>query len=138
MRKLLFFLVPCLAMFVLGGLWNSILLEKILALPAPVIARPPAEVRLGVIALAHVLLTAFMAFPFTQSFPNPPGSLAGFQFGSLFGVIMTVPVYLLLYAAWNVSLRALLVDAGWHAIEQGVGGVLLGVLLVEKRLPTYP
>jgi hypothetical protein len=138
MRKLLFFLVPCLAMLVLGGLWNSVLLQKIFAFPAPVIARPPAEVRLGVIALAYALLTAFMAFLFTQSSPNPPGSLAGFRFGSLFGVIMTLPVYLLLYAAWNVSLRALLVDAGWHAIEQGVGGVLMAVLLAEKRPPINP
>ncbi len=132
MRKLLFFTVPCLAMFVLGGLWNSVLMAKLFAAQAPMIARPPAEVRLGAIGLAYLILTAFMAFLFTQSFRKKPSSLAGFQFGSLFGVIMTLPVYLLLFAVWNVSPGALLVDALWHGVEQGVGGILLAALLVPK------
>ena len=135
MRKLLFFIVPCLVMFTLGGLWNSVLLAKIFASGAPSFARPPVEVKLGVIVIAYGLLTAFMAFLFSQSFPKKPGSLAGFQFGSLFGVIMTLPVYLLLYAVWDVSLAPLLVDAGWHAVEQGIGGVLMAALLVPRNSP---
>jgi hypothetical protein len=137
MRKFVFFIVPGLVMFTLGGLWNSVLLAKFFAGHAPIIARPPAEVRLGIIVAAYGLLTAFMAFLFTQSFPQKPGSLAGFQFGSLFGVIMTLPVYLLLYAVWNVSLSALLVDVLWHGLEQGVGGILMAALLVPKVSPAF-
>ncbi len=132
MRKLLFFVVPAVVMFTLGGLWNSVLLPRIFAGPAPAIARAPADVKLGVIALAYALLTALMAFLFTQSFRAKPGSLAGFQFGSLFGVIMTLPVYLLIFAVWNVAAGPLLVDALWHGFEQGVGGILMAALLVPK------
>lgn len=132
MRKLLFFTVPAVAMFTLGGLWNALLLPKLFANHGPVIARAPAEVRLGVIVAAYVLLTAFMAFLFTQSFRQKPGSLAGFQFGSLFGVIMTLPVYLLIFAAWDVAIGPLLVDALWHGFEQGIGGGLMAVLLVPR------
>jgi hypothetical protein len=132
MRKLLFFTVPAVVMFILGGLWNSLLLPKFFASHAPAIARAPADVRLGMIMLAYVLLAGFMTFLFTQSFRQRPGTLAGFQFGSLFGVIMTLPVYLLLFAVWDVSVGPMLVDALWHGFEQGVGGVLMAVLLVPK------
>ena len=132
MRKLLFFVVPAVVMFLLGGLWNALLLHRIIPSHAPAIARTPADVKFGVILLAYLVLTAFMAFLFTQSFPQKPGSLAGFQFGSLFGVIMTLPVYLLIYAVWDVSLGALLVDALWHGVEQGAGGVVMAALLVPR------
>jgi hypothetical protein len=132
MRKLLFFVVPAVVMFTLGGLWNSVLLPRFIASQAPVIARAPADVKIGIIALAYGLLTAFMACLFTRSFSAKPGSLAGFQFGSLFGVIMTLPVYLLIFAVWKVSVGPLLLDALWHGFEQGVGGVLMAVLLVPK------
>jgi hypothetical protein len=132
MRKIAFFTVPAVAMFTLGGFWNSFLLPKLFASQAPVIARAPADVRLGIIVLAYGLLTAFMAFLFTQSFRQKPGSLAGFQFGSLFGVVMTLPVYLLIFAVWNVAMVPLLVDALWHGFEQGVGGVVMATLLVPK------
>jgi hypothetical protein len=132
MRKIAFFVLPAFAMFALGGLWNSVILSRIFAGHAPVIARLPGDVRLGVIVAAYLLLTAFMAFLFTQSFHHKPGSLAGFQFGSLFGVIMTLPVYLLIFAVWDVALAPLLIDALWHGGEQGVGGVVMAALLVPK------
>src|SRR3954466_8379203 len=130
MRKLIFFAVPAAVMFTLGGLWNSLLVPRLFTSHAPVIARAPADVRFGIITLAYVVLTAFMAFLFTQSFRQKPGALAGFQFGSLFGVIMTLPVYLLIFAVWDVAIAPLMIDALWHAIEQGVGGIVMAMLLV--------
>jgi hypothetical protein len=132
LRRSLFYLGPSLLMFALGGFWNSGLMGKYFAAHAPAIARPPAEVRLGFIVVAYGLLTALMAFLFLRSFPEKPGVLAGFQFGALFGLIMTLPAYLLIYAAWDVAIGALLVDALWHGFEQGVGGGLMAVLLVPK------
>ncbi|MBI3887014.1 MAG: hypothetical protein HY302_14995 [Opitutae bacterium] len=121
MRKLLFLFVPGIVMFALGGLWNAVLLAKLSTGQAPVVARLPEDVRLGVIVLAYALLTAFMTFLFTQSFREKPGSIAGFQFGSLFGAVV-----------WNVSLGTLLVDSLWHGFEQGIGGLLMAALHVPK------
>ena len=79
------------------------------------------------------LLVALMAFLFAQSFKERPSLLASFQFGALFGVIATLPIYLILYAIWNISLTMLLVDSGWHLVQEGVGAVVLGWTIFPAR-----
>lgn len=127
-RLLLFFAVPLGVMFTLGGLWNAALAKDFIARHAPAVARPEAEVKLGFIAVGYVVTTAFMAFLFRQSFKEQVGLVAGFQFGALFGLIMTLPVYLLLYGGWDVHPGLLLADTAWHGLEQGLGGVVMTLI----------
>jgi len=122
-----------LVMFVLGGLWNAVVMSGFYAAQAPGNARPPEEASLLFIAVGYVLLAFFMAFLYTQSFSARPSAGQSFQFGALFGVIATLPLYLILYGVWDISILHVLVDSGWHLIEQGVGGLTLGLVLFSPK-----
>ena len=126
-------LAAFVVMFVLGGLWNAVLMAGFYARHAPGNARPPAETSLLFIVLGYVLLVVFMTFLLAQSFKARTSVLESFQFGSLFGVIATLPLYLILYSIWNISLTMLLVDAGWHLMQEGIGAVVLGLTMFPRR-----
>lgn len=132
-RILLAGIAAFVVMFVLGGLWNAVLMTGFYEHHAPTNARPPAETSLLFVILGYVLLVVFMTFLFAQSFRQRPSVLASFQFGALFGIIATLPIYLILYAIWNVSLPMMLVDAGWHLVQEGVGGVILGLTMFSAE-----
>lgn len=120
-------------MFILGGLWNAVLMAQFYERHAPSNARRPEDTSLLFVVLGYVLLVAFMTFLFAQSFKQRPSMLESFQFGALFGVIATLPIYLILYAIWHVSLTMMLVDAAWHLAQEGVGGVILGLTMFSTK-----
>lgn len=116
-------------MFVLGGVWNAVLMAQFYAAHAPSNARLPEQQSMLFVALGYVALSVFMTFLFAQSFGKRPALIEGFQFGALFGVIATLPLYLILFGIWNISLTHVIVDTAWHLCEQGVGGVILALTL---------
>lgn len=126
-------LAAFVVMFVLGGLWNAVLMAGFYQRHAPSNARPPAETSLLFIVLGYALLVVFMTFLLAQSFKERPSMLESFQFGASFGVIATLPIYLILYSIWNISLTMLLVDSAWHLVQEGIGAIVLGLTMFPKR-----
>lgn len=120
-------------MFVLGGLWNAVLMTNFYERHAPANVRRPEDTSLLFVVIGYALLAAFMTFLFAQSFKRRPSALESFQFGALFGVIATLPVYLILYAIWNVSLTMMLVDSAWHLAQEGMGGLILGLTMFSAK-----
>ena len=39
-----------------------------------------------------------------------------------------LPFSLIIYGIWNVSLSTVLVDSAWHIVEEGLAGILVGVI----------
>jgi len=128
LRWIMFVVAPFGAMFTLGGVWNSVLFAGYYAKHAPVITRPAAELKMPFLLAGYAVATACMAFLFSQSFKARVGALEGFQFGALFGLIMTLPVYLLTHAGWDVNLGILLADSAWQTFEKGLGGVVMALI----------
>lgn len=121
-----------LTMFVSGGTWNAIVMAGFYANQAPANARLPEEQSFLALIVGYVLLTFFMTFLYVQSFSQRPSWGASFQFGALFGLIATLPLYLILYAIWDFSAAHLLVDSIWHLVEQGIGAMVLGAVLFAR------
>lgn len=135
LRWLSSIVLPFAAMFALGGLWNTVLAGAFHARHAPAIARSADGVSMAFLVAGYGAATAFMAFLFPQSFRARVGLADGFRFGALFGLVMTLPTYLLLHAGWDVHLGMLLADSGWHAFEKGVGGMLMAALFRPSGPP---
>ncbi len=132
MRILLSGLLSVVAMFTAGGLWNAVLMTGFYASRAPGIARPPEAQSFLFLILGYVVLGAFMTFLFSQSFRSRPSVVEGFQFGALFGLIATLPLYLILHAIWDFQLSWALVDSAWHLFEEGLGGITLALTMFPK------
>lgn len=116
-------------MFVLGGIWNALIMTDQYADHAPVNVRSPEDASMLFLIVGYLLLTCFMTFLFSQSFSERPSTGQGFQFGALFGIIATLPLYMILYAVWDISIVHILIDSGWHLVEQGIGGIVLGLVM---------
>ncbi|MEO9805033.1 MAG: DUF2177 family protein [Reichenbachiella sp.] len=114
-----------LTMFVLGGLWNALIMENFYLSHSPSIIRPPEAFNLPVIALGYFVLTAIMTLIVVQNFNENPKFIGGFMFGATFGVAATLPLYLILWGRWDFSMSYVLVDSIWHLFEEGIGAVVL-------------
>ena len=53
----------------------------------------------------------------------------GLKFGVLIGIIWVVPLSVVMYSATvGSSLKVIGIDAIWHIVEQGIGGVLIAMI----------
>ena len=127
--------VAFLIMFMLGGIWNALILEDFYLSHSPGILRPPNEFNLGVIALGYFVLTLIMAFIVSVNMGENPKFVGGFLFGATFGLAATLPLYLILYGRWDFSLSYALVDTAWHFVEQGIGGFVLTTTYFKLYTP---
>lgn len=132
MRILLSGLASVVAMFSAGGLWNAVLMSGFYASHAPGNARPPEAQSFLFLICGYLVLGAFMTFLFSQSFSTRPSVLEGLQFGALFGLIASLPLYLILHAIWDFQLSWVLVDSAWHMAEEGIGGITLALTMFPK------
>jgi len=133
MRVVFSGLASFLTMFVAGGIWNAVVMKGYYSNHAPAIARAPEAQSMGWLLVAYLLLATFMTFLFSQSSRSRATAAEGFQFGALFGVIATLPLYLILFAVWDISLPFVLVDSGWHLVEEGLGGLVLALTLFRRQ-----
>lgn len=117
--------VAFIAMFLLGGVWNALILEDFYLSNSPTILRPESEFNLAVIALGYFILTVIMGFIVVVNMGENPNFVGGFLFGTTFGLAATLPLYLILYGRWDFSLSYALVDTAWHFVEQGIGGYIM-------------
>ncbi|MBO6524955.1 MAG: hypothetical protein JJ971_14070 [Balneolaceae bacterium] len=125
MRAFLGFIGALVLMFSLGGIWNAVLMQDFYLAYSPTNILPPEDFSITSIALGYIVLTAIMTFIVVQNFNENPKFVGGFMFGGTFGLAATLPLYLILYGRWDISLTYILVDSAWHVFEQGLGGALL-------------
>ena len=115
-------------MFLLAWMWNGILAVEFYTNRAPAIQRAPADVGLGALLLGYVMLTLAIGAAYRLAPITGSRGLAGFAIGAAVGATAFAPGYLLLFGGWEVSASLLLVDALWHVIEQGLGGIVFAML----------
>ena len=116
----------------LAGLPN---LQAILSLGAGVehiLADPdlPRDVPLmRIAALGYVLLALLMAHVYPKGYAGGAPASEGLRFGAFIGLIATLPRSLVLYAMEGGHTGTLvIVDASWHIVEQGIGGLVIALL----------
>jgi hypothetical protein len=54
--------------------------------------------------------------------------MEGFRFGALIGILIALPLNVLFVGMFGVGMGAVYVDLPWHVIEQGVTGLVIGVV----------
>jgi len=111
-----------LAMFVLSTIWYLFLMADFFAQHRPAIARAAALIQY--IVLGYLILAALMTFVYQMTNKTGRPAAHGFKVGALLGLIYFFPLSFGLYAIWQISAPAFLVDSLWHLFEQGVGGVV--------------
>ena len=112
--------------FLLGGLWHMLLMGDFYTTHMTAIAR--AEPNILFIALGSLVLGILMAYTYPIGYKGGSAVKEGFRFGALVGLIWILPFSLILHGIINISLVAVIVDAGWHIVQEGLAGIVLAFI----------
>ena len=117
------------AMFVLSVLWHTIILEDYYTASTAQLAR--ATMSIPVIAFAYVVMALVMAYMFPLGYKGGSALAEGFRFGAIVGVLIWLPTGLVYSSIWNYPMNTALIDAAWHVVEEGVGGIALAMVFAR-------
>lgn len=131
MRKLLLSWIGAFTvMFLLAGLFNGVIIRDFVASNIPAeLLRTPSDMRL--VLLGYAVLALLMAWIYPRVVLTP-SVLSGIAFGAVAGICWLLPYALVLHGVYRFPTVALFTDPAWALIEQGLGGLVIGV--VHSRL----
>ena len=123
-------LLACLAAFVvtflLSGLWHIVLLGDFYKANDVALAR--AEPNMLFVILGQLILTFLMAVVYPMGYKGGSPVKEGFRFGAIIGLIWLLPWSVMMHGIWNYPLAGVIVDSAWHVVEEGVGGIVIGLV----------
>ena len=119
-------LVGAIAMWLLAGLWHTVVARKLYE--GGTHAHGSHE-GIGVIFLGYLVLGSLMAYLYSLVHAGGPPVVSGLRFGVLMGLLWVFPHELTMVGAHGKPLPYVLKNAAWHVIEQGVGGIVIGLVM---------
>lgn len=130
--KLISVLVAFVAMFVMAGLFNGLVVNQLVTENIdPGMLRDAPNLML--IVLGYALLALLMTLIYPRVVSRPSYSMrSGFLFGMVTGIAWLLPQSLILHGIYRFPPLDLMIDPAWALLEQGIGGALIG--LIHARL----
>ncbi len=114
------------AMMFLSGLWHGLLMHDFYEAHSPLMREAPL---MRIIGLGYFLLGTLMAVIYPKGYEGGSPWLEGVRFGMYMGLLFTLPRGLILYGAEGSHTGlVVVVDAAWHLVEQGVGGIVIALV----------
>lgn len=129
MRSIFAVIAAAAVMFGLAGLWTSVLLRDYIAANVnPTMLRNPPNLLL--VFVGYAVLALLMTLIYRKFVPvtaSPPWS--GLRFGLASAVCWLMPYSLVLFGVYNFPYVVLPLDFAWALLEQGIGGLLIGLIM---------
>ena len=133
-KKMLFALIAgFIAMFLLSGLWYTLIMADFYEANSPSTAF--AEPKMQFIVLGYLILALLMAYIYPLGHKGGSPLIEGLKFGVVMGLLWILPIGVVLFGVIESSGTLLVVDAIWHLVEQGIGGIVIG-LVYGSQIPS--
>ena len=110
-------------MLVLSWIWHVLVMDDYFRSEFGGVMR--ADYDYLFIVLGYVVLALLMAYIYPLGYQSGPPEREGLRFGVLIGLLWVLPASLVGLGGLNLSLNGIMVDAVWHLLEQGAGGVAI-------------
>jgi hypothetical protein len=132
-RIVLAALAAALVMFTLAGLYTGVLAHAFIASHVdPALLRTPPN--LALVFGGYMVLACLMSLLYAQvgrSASAPAWS--GVRFGLVVAVLWLMPYSLVLFGVYRFPYAALPLDFAWAFVEQGLGGLVIGLIHGQAR-----
>jgi hypothetical protein len=137
MRTVIAAITSCVVMFGLAGLYTGVLARAFIAdhVDAALLRSPPNMV---LVFLGYLLLACLMSVLYRRvvgSTDSPAWS--GLRFGLVAAVCWLMPYSLVLFGVYSFPYVALPLDFAWALVEQGAGGLVIGLCHGKFRAKAY-
>lgn len=110
-------------MWLLAGLWHKLIMVQFY-----VDKTEATHEGTGIILLAYLILAALMAWLYPRVYKDGQPAIEGLKFGIVIGLLWVFPHELAMAGAHGDSIVYVFQNAVWHIVEQGVGGIVIGVV----------
>ena len=115
-------------MFSLAGLYTGVIAREFIAhnVDSTMLRQP---INLVLVFVGYALLALLMTTLYGRFVRGPKSSAwSGLRFGAMAGVCWLMPYSLVLFGVYRFHYVALPMDFGWALIEQGIGGLVIGLI----------
>lgn len=117
------------AMWVFSGLWHNLILANFYATETGA-----SHEGIGLLLIAYLILALFMAYLYPRIYKGGGPAIEGLKFGALIGLLWVFPHELAMAGAHGEPLSYVFKNAVLHVVEQGLGGIILGLIYGRKLL----
>jgi len=125
-KKLLLTAVPGgFGMWVVAGVWHNLIMAH---LYAEVHATHDG---IGLLLIAYLILALLMSYLYQLSYRGGSPIMEGVKIGVVVGILWVFPHGLAMAGAHDESLPYVFKNTAWHIVEQGVGGLLIGLVYLK-------
>ena len=128
-KMLYAWLAGAAGMIILGGLWHTVIMGDFYSEQGAAAIRQ--EPKMFFIILGILVMALLMAYMYPLGYKGGSPVTEGLKFGVLIGLLVFLTFNLIMHGAFNVTLAGALVDAGWHVVEEGVGGIIIALVYGE-------
>jgi hypothetical protein len=112
--------------FLLSGVWHVLLMAEFYESNAAGTARETPL--FWAVGLGYLVVGFIMAYMYPKGYEGGSAVSEGLKFGAIIGLLWWLPTNLVFYGAMEGSFAIVLVDGGWHVVEQGLAGVALAMV----------
>ena len=116
-------LTGSITMWLLAGLWHKVIMAQFYTEETH--ASHEGTI---VIFIAYVVLSILMAYIYQVGYKGGRPAMEGLRFGVIIGLLWVFPHELAMAGVHGESILYVLKNAAWHMVEQGVGGIVIGLV----------
>ncbi len=110
-------------MWVVAGLWHNLIM------PALYKDTHATHEGIGIMFVAYIVLALIMTYMYLLCYKGGKPVLEGLRFGIIIGILWVFPHELAMTGAHDgKSIIYVFKNAGWHMVEQGIGGIIIGLI----------
>lgn len=121
-------LIVGFVMWSISGIWHNLILASFYVNEAHA-----THEGVGILLVAYLILGMFMVYLYDKLYKGGNGVIEGMKFGVLIGLLWVFPHELAMAGAHGEALGYVFKNGAWHMIEQGLGGIVIGLLHHKLR-----
>lgn len=132
-KRLMAGLAGGIVMWGIAGLWHQLVAATFYAEETQA-----THGGIGIILMAYGVLGLLMSHLYAWIDPHGKPALEGLKFGAIIGLLWVFPHELAMAGAHGEPLPYVFKNASWHVVEQGLGGVVIGLIRGRGARATVP
>ena len=114
-------------MWLLGGGWHMWAMSGFYADNS--VAEAIGQPRMQFIIGGYLILGLLMSYIFPKGYAGGSAVCEGLRFGAIMGLLWVLPHAVILHGVYfGATGKLILVDAIWHIVEQGIGGIVMALI----------
>ncbi|MBW1767655.1 MAG: hypothetical protein JRF49_07320 [Deltaproteobacteria bacterium] len=109
-------------MWVIAGIWHNLIMAKLYE------SVHATHEGLGLLLVAYFILALLMSYIYPLGYKGGKPIWEGLRFGIVIGILWVFPHGLAMAGAHGDSISYVFKNAAWHMVEQGLGGIIIGLI----------